>query len=327
MKAAWFEKFGSASQVLITGEFPTPKPGPGEVLVQVASSAVNPSDVKKRAGSIPSLLDDGAVIPHSDGAGVVQAVGDGIDKNRVGQRVWLYQAQYGRRLGTAAEYIAIDSCRAPLLPDSTSFDIGACMGIPAMTAHRCVFADGLVEDQLILVTGGAGRVGYYAIQWAKRSGARVIATASSDEDIAVCSQLGADAVINHRSDSFSDELMSTLDGQLLDRVIEVEFGANLEKILPALGTGATIATYASMQVPNPQLPFFQMMYKDLTIRMVLVYAMPESAKSQAANDISEWLEKERFAHRPITAIGLSDIVKAHETIEAATVKGCVVVHP
>jgi len=166
MHAAWFESFGSAEDVLQLGDLETPTAGTGEVLVRVQTSGVNPSDVKKRAGSFPSLLDGGLVIPNSDGAGVIEAVGEGVDSSRVGERVWLYQAQFARRFGTAAEYVAIDSSRAPKLPDSVSFEVGACLGIPVMTAHRAVFADGDVAGQTVLVTGGAGRVGYYAIQWA-----------------------------------------------------------------------------------------------------------------------------------------------------------------
>jgi NADPH:quinone reductase-like Zn-dependent oxidoreductase len=198
MKAAWFEEFGSAADVLILGEQPEPEPGRGEVLVRLATTGVNPSDVKKRAGAFPDLLDDGLVIPHSDGAGVIEAVGTGVDASRVGERVFVYQAQYGRRLGSAAHYVALDERRAPRLPDNASFEVGACVGIPVLTAHRCVFADGPVEGQTVLVTGGAGRVGYYAIQWARWGGARVIATASNAQDEALCRAMGAQDVVNHR---------------------------------------------------------------------------------------------------------------------------------
>ena len=158
---------------------PTPVAGPGEVLVRLRTSGVNPSDVKKRAGSFPNLLDDGYVIPNSDGAGVIEAVGEGVDARRVGEKVWVYQAQFGRRFGTAAQYVALDSSRAVTLPIEAGFDVGACAGIPIMTAHRCVHADGAIAGQTVLVTGGAGRVGYYAIQWARMAGAKVIASASN----------------------------------------------------------------------------------------------------------------------------------------------------
>ena len=230
MKACWFEAFGAAQDVLQQGDWPTPEPGPGEVLVQLHTTGVNPSDVKKRAGAFPDLLEAGPVIPHSDGAGVITAVGEGVSPSRVGERVFVYQAQYGRQLGTAAEYVALDSVRAPTLPDNASFEVGACIGIPIMTAHRCVFADGPVADQLILVTGGAGRVGHYAIQWAHRAGARVIATASNEQDAAACREAGAEAVVNHREPEWGQAVLDLTGGQKIDRVIDVEFGANLPEL-------------------------------------------------------------------------------------------------
>ena len=198
MKAIWFERFGAADQVLSIGDWPTPEPGPGEVLVALRATGINPSDVKKRAGAFPDLLDEGPVIPHSDGAGIITAVGSGVPASRIGERVFVYQAQYERSHGTAAQWVAIDSTRAPSLPDGTSFEVGACLGIPVLTAHRCVFADGQVKDQWILVTGGAGRVGHYAIQWAHHAGARVIATASNEADAASCRSAGAHDVGKHR---------------------------------------------------------------------------------------------------------------------------------
>jgi NADPH2:quinone reductase len=154
MQAAWFDSFGEASDVLKIGEMEKPKPNAGEVLVRLVTSGVNPSDVKKRAGAFPHLLNDGLVIPHSDGAGIIDDVGDGVPTHRIGERVWLYQTQYGRRFGTAAEYVTVDSNRAAKLPDITSFEIGACLGIPVMTAHRCVFSDGSVDGKTVLVQGG-----------------------------------------------------------------------------------------------------------------------------------------------------------------------------
>ena len=200
MRAAWFESFGSAAEVLQIGELETPTAKSGEVLVRMHTSGVNPSDVKKRAGSFPNLLDAGPVVPNSDGAGVIEAVGDGVDASRVGERVWIYQAQFARRYGTAAQYVAIDSCRAVTLSDNTTFETGACLGIPVMTAHRAIFADGDVAGQTILITGGAGRVGFYAVQWASLAGATVIATASNADDTAVCKAAGAHHVVNHRDE-------------------------------------------------------------------------------------------------------------------------------
>ena len=325
MRACWFEAFGAAQNVLQQGDWPTPEPGPAEVLVQLQTTGVNPSDVKKRAGAFPDLLEAGPVIPHSDGAGVISAVGEGVSPARVGERVFVYQAQYGRQLGTAAEYVALDSVRAPTLPENASFEVGACIGIPIMTAHRCVFADGPVADQLILVTGGAGRVGHYAIQWAHRAGAHVIATASNEEDAAACRQAGAEAVVNHRESDWGKAVLDLTGGQKIDRVIDVEFGANLPELLHCVRIGATIATYSSTVVPEPALPFRTMMFMDLTVRMVIVYAMPEEAKALAVTDTQVALAENGLQHRFAETLPFDQMARAHEIIEEGSVRGCVVV--
>lgn len=325
MKAAWFEKFGEAKETIIIGEQPKPTPNAGEVLVKLKTTAVNPSDVKKRMGSFPNLLDNGLVIPHSDGAGVIEAVGEGIDSNRIGERVWVYQAQYGRLLGSAAQYVAVDAIRAAKLPDNTSFAVGACLGIPAMTAHRCVFADGAVAGKTILITGGAGRVGYYAIQWAKNAGARVITTASNAEDEQTCKDIGADLVINHRNENWGQEIVTANGGNKVDRVVDVEFGANLPQVLECINMNSVIATYSSTQVKEPKLPFIQMMFMDLTLRMVIVYAIPEEAKQQAISDIYSALSANKLIHRIAHTLPFEQMAKSHELIEQGGFRGCVVV--
>jgi NADPH:quinone reductase-like Zn-dependent oxidoreductase len=325
MQAAWFEAFGPAREVLHVGEQPRPEPQAGEVLVRLRTSAVNPSDVKKRAGSSPTLLDDGLVIPNSDGAGVIEAVGSGVAAARIGERVWIYQAQHGRRFGTAAQYVAIDAARAAPLPETAGFEVGACLGIPAMTAHRCVFADGPVDEQTILVTGGAGRVGWYAIQWAKAAGARVIATASKAADGDACRQAGAEAVVNHREPGWGERVKAANGGAAIDRVVEVEFGGNLPEVLACLRTGGTIATYASAQVTEPKLPFYRMMYLDLTVRAVLVYVMPEAAKQAAIADIHRALVGGSLRHRIARRLPLARIAEAHELVERGGLNGCVIV--
>lgn len=324
MRAAWFESFGSAKDVLQLGDIEAPTAGPGEVLVRIHTSGVNPSDVKKRAGSFPGLLDDGFVIPNSDGAGVIEAVGEGVDSSRIGERVWLYQAQFARRFGTAAEYLAIDASRAPKLPDNVSFEVGACLGIPVMTAHRAVFADGDVSGQTVLVTGGAGRVGYYAIQWASQAGATVIATASNAEDKAACLAAGAHHVVNHRGDDVVAEILAVSGGELIDRVVDVEFGTNLPVTVEVIAVGGVIATYSSTQIPEPKIPFFKMMYKDLTIRAIIVYAMPESAKIQAIDDINAALLNDSLQHRIAEIMPLAEIARSNEVVEQGSIRGAVV---
>jgi NADPH2:quinone reductase len=193
-----------------------------------------------------------------------------------------------------------------------------------MTAHRCVFTDGAVDGKTILVTGGAGRVGYYAIQWAKQAGARVIATASNDADKASCESVGADCVVNHREGNWGDNVLTFTKGEKVDRVIDVEFGANLPEVLKVIRPSGTIATYSSTQVPQPQLPFVQMMFLDLTIRMVIVYAVPEAAKQAAIADINDKLEKGELQHRIAHVLDLNQVAKAHELIEQGGFGGCVV---
>ena len=325
MKAAWFESFGAPKDTLIIGEQPTPLAGLGEVMVRIKTTGVNPSDVKKRAGSFPNLLDAGLVIPHSDGAGIIEAVGEGGDSSRIGERVWIYQAQFGRRFGSAAEYVAIDASRAVPLPEPVSFEVGACLGIPVMTAHRAVFADGDVKGKTVLVTGGAGRVGYYAIQWASMAGATVIATASNDADRAACLEVGAHHVVNHRDKNWHQAVLDANGGEPVERVIDVEFGANLPEVLQSIATNGVIATYSSTVVKEPVLPFFQMMYKDLTVRCIIVYAMPEKAKAAAIEDITDALVQGKLQHRVAEILPFDQIVRSHEVVEEATVRGCVVV--
>ncbi len=325
MKAAWYESFGPASEVLIIGEQARPEPGEGEVLVSLASSGVNPSDVKKRMGSSPGLLDDGPVIPHSDGAGVIEAVGGGVPGSRIGERVWVYQAQHDRRFGTAQDYVVLQNHRAVTLPDNTSFEVGACIGIPVMTAHRCVFADGPVAGHTLVVTGGAGRVGHYAVQWAAQAGARVIATASNGEDAESCRHAGAFATVNHRDDDWAAQVVAANNGKPVDRVIDVEFGSNLPAVLDMIKTSGTIVSYGSTVVSEPKLPFYRMMFLDLLVRLVIVYSMPESAKQAAIQDINEALRDGRLQHRLAHVLALDEIVKAHELIENGGFRGCVVI--
>ena len=324
MRAVCFEAFGAAGDVLREVELPRPEPEPGEVLVRLQTTGVNPSDVKKRAGAFPDLLADGPVIPHSDGAGFIEAVGEGVPASRVGQRVFVYQAQHGRGAGTGAQYVSIASHRAPDLPDSASFEVGACIGIPIMTAHRCVTADGDVRGAWILVTGGAGRVGYYAIQWARRFGARVAATAGNPADRELCLAAGAEYVFDHHQPGWGAALRSQC-GQPMDRVIDVEFGANLPEVIDCIATGGVIATYASTRVPEPAIPFRTLMFMDLTIRMVIVYDMPEDAKMHAIEDTQEALAGGQLAHRVAEVLPFSAMARAHELVEAGRTGGCIVV--
>ncbi len=325
MKAVWFEEPGIAGEILKVGERPRKDPGEGEVLVRLYASAVNPSDVKKRAGAQPPGFEEGYVIPHSDGAGVIESVGPGISVDRIGQRVWVYQAQFGRNCGTAAQYVSLPAALAAALPENTGFDVGACMGIPAMTAHRCVFGAGDPSGKTVLVTGASGRVGFYVAQWAKLAGARVIGTAGSDERCAVAAQTGADEILNYRSEDLVKRIEDITGGAGVDHIVDVEFGINAAVSAAVLKNCGTISTYSSSLAPQPVIPFYQMMFKNITLNMVLVYNMPDEAKQRAVDDIYEALENNRLKHRIAETWSLEQTAKAHESIEAGGRDGCVVV--
>lgn len=325
MQAIWYEQQGPADQVLKLGEQPMPVVGDGDVLVRLQWSAVNPSDIKKRNGAQAVEFPAGFIIPHSDGAGVIEEVGSAVSKNRIGERVWIYQAQFGRHMGTAAEYVAVPSITAPTLPDNTELEIGACLGIPLMTAHRAVFMHGDVSGLNILVTGASGRVGYYAAQLAKLAGARVIATAGSDPRCEVARQTGADEVLNYKTDDLVSRITELTDGQGVDRIVEVEFGMNLETSVAVLKNGGIISSYSSSLATEPALPFYPLMFKNISINLVLVYSMPENAKQQAILDINRALAKEQLRHRIAQPWSLADTIKAHAAVEQGGKDGCVVI--
>jgi NADPH:quinone reductase len=327
MKAAWYERKGPAREVLQIGERPTPQPGAGEVRVRVHRSAVNPSDTKNRGGARGNVaMPFPYIVPHQDGAGVVDAVGAGVDAARVGERVWVYEATLGRFQGTAAQWTVVPAHKAVPLPAGADFDAGACMGIPAMTAHRCVMADGPVAGRTVLVQGGAGAVGWYAVQIARLEGARVIATVSRDEQARRALEAGAHEVVNYRNEDVAARVAEIVGSQsAVDRVIEVAFGANLATDIAMLRAGGVIATYASDAVPEPAVPFWQLLAKDLSARFVLVYAMSREAHDAAAVWITDALANGRLKHQIHRTFALEDIVAAHEATESMSKVGKVLV--
>lgn len=319
MKAAWYDRKGPAADVLELGELEPPALAAGEVLVRIHASGINPSDTKGRGGARGNTaMPFPRIIPHQDGAGVVEAVGDGVDPSRVGQRVWAYEAQLGRPFGTAAEYVAVPAEKAVELPDTTSFAEGAALGVPAMTAHRCVFADGPVEGKTVLVTGGAGAVGFYAIQFARQGGARVIATVSNDEQAQVASRAGAHHVVNRNAPDLVERIAAFAGGsgrRSVDRIVEVAFGANLATSLQLLKPNGVIAAYSSDGEPEPALPFWPLVMLDATVRFVLVYAMTRQAHEEAAAAITAALRDGRLQHNIGRRLPLERIAEAHELVE------------
>lgn len=327
MKAAYYETKGPAREVLRVGERPLPEPAPGEVRVRVHVSAVNPSDTKARAGLRVKQMPFPVVVPHQDGAGIIDAVGAGVDAARLGERVWIYEANLNRPFGTAAQFTCVPGHKAVVLPDGVDFTTGACLGIPVMTAHRCVFADGRLEGRNVLVHGGAGAVGYYAIQLAKLGGAaRVIATVSRAEQADRAREAGADASINYRSEDVAARVQAICTAPApIDRVIDVAFGANLAVNLAVLKPSGVIATYASDAEPEPKIPFWPLLFKDVTVRFVLVYAMPAQAHDDAARFITDALQRGLLKHQIHRVFGLDEIAAAHEATEAMANIGKVLV--
>jgi NADPH2:quinone reductase len=321
MKAALYRSSGKAADVLRVEEVPRPEPGPGEVLVRVYASGINPTDYKARSGAVPRPIDD-FQIPHQDGAGVIEAVGPGVDPGRVGQRAWLYLAAAGRRWGTAAEWTVVAERQAVPLPDGASFELGASLGVPAMTAHYCLFSDGSLDGRTVLVAGGAGAVGHFAIELAKRAGARVITTVSSPEKAAMAEEAGADLVVNYRSADAAEQV--TAFGPV-DRVIEVALGANLSLDLAAVRPHATIVTYAA-EAADPVLPVRACMTANVTLKFVLLYGATMTALGQGAADITAALAAGELTGLPSHTFPLDEIAAAHEAAESGAV-GKVIVIP
>jgi len=316
MQAAWYERNGDAAAVLTVGQMPRPAPGPGELRVRLATSAVNPSDVKSRAGTA-RLIAFPRQVPQSDGAGVVDAVGAGVDAARLGQRVWTWNAAWQRPMGTAAQWVVLPAAQAVPLPDDIDFAAGACLGIPVLTAHRAVFADGAPTGRTVLVSGGAGVVGHYAIQLAKWAGARVITTVSSEAKAAHARAAGADAVIDYRREDAAARVLELTGGAGVDRIVEVEFAANLALNLRVAKPGAVVASYGSV-TREPAVPFPQLMAANLVLRFVLVYTLPEAARQAALADTAAWLATGRARFAVAARYPLERIVEAHQTVEAGT---------
>jgi NADPH:quinone reductase len=329
MRAAWYEKKGGAPDVLSVGDMPTPEIRSGEVLVRVMASGINPSDTKGRGGARGNLaMPFPRIIPHQDGAGVIEAVGADVPQYRKGERVWLFEAQLGRPFGTAAEYIAIPSANAVPLADQLSFVEGACLGVPAMTAHRCVFADGPIEGKTVLITGGAGAVGFYAIQFAKQAGARVIATVSNEEQAQTARRAGADLAINWRTEDVVARVAQCAGSgneRSVDRIVEVAFGANLDLSLQMLKPNGVIAAYSSDAMPEPVLPFWSMVTLDATVRFVLVYVMSRTAHEKAIEYINAAATEGWLQHNVAASLPLESIAEAHQLVESGGLGGKVIV--
>ncbi len=315
MRAVWYEENGDAS-VLQFGEMADPEPGPGEVRVRVVTSGVNPSDWKRRQNAGPGTAFP-RVIPNQDGAGIIDQVGEGVPESRIGERVWLYQSQFGRPFGTAAEYTAQPSDRAVQMPANVDFALAAGLGVPALTAHRCVFADGPVTGKTVLVPGGAGAVGNMALQMARIGGAaNIISTISGDAKAEIARQAGAHHTVNYRTEDTAARILELTDGQGVDLIVEVDYSGNFAVSQRIIKRSGTITIYAAGDGPAPQ---FQFPVSNVNVRHVLVYDMPEEAKTAGVEDTNRWLASGELVGMDGPHFPLEDTAGAHEAVRAATV--------
>jgi len=323
LRAAYYERKGPAPKVIVLGELPDPQPGPGEVRVKLRFSGINPTDTKLRGGWDGNMeMPFPRVIPHQDGAGVVDAVGPGVPQSRLRERVWVYEAQRGRAFGTAAEYVVVPSENAVTLPEGASFETGACLGIAGMTAHRCLFQDGGIQGQTVLVAGGAGAVGHAAIQLAKWGGARVASTVSRPEQEKLAREAGADLVVNRKTEDAAARIKAFTRGLGLDRVVEVAFEANLELNRAVLKANGVISTYSSGPPESaPRIPFTAMMRQGISVHFILVYVMPREAHQLAARDLNAAIDTGCYRPHVAGLFKLDETAKAHEAQESGGTVG------
>ena len=324
MQAAFYTRQGPAGEVLTVGEQPTPQPGPGEVRVRLRTSGVNPSDYKTRRGGPgrPPLAWP-LVIPHSDGAGVIDAVGPGVPASRVGERVWLWNGQWNRPFGTAAQSIALPSALAVRMPERLGDAQAACLGIPAFTALQAVRQAQLAPGMNVLVAGGAGSVGHYAIQFAKRRGATVITTVSSEEKAAHARRAGADHVVFYRDEDVAARVQALTQGRGVDAVIEMDFTTNARLYPGCVRPGATVVVYG-MNATEATLPTFWFMRNRITVKFVFVYEMSEDDRAACLRELEPLLAEGSLQHTVGRTLPLAEIARAHDLVEQGQVLGNVV---
>ena len=315
MRAALYRRRGPARDVLAIETLPDPAPAAGEVRVRLAYSGVNPSDVKSRAGTVPRPMEHAYVVPHSDGAGVVDAVGAGVAAEEwLGRRVWVYHAQWGRALGTAAECVALPVEQAVPLPDGVSFEVGVSLGIPAMTAYHAVVASGAAPGSTVLVPGAAGAVGYYATQFARLAGARVIGVVSSDDKAAIARSAGADDIVNYRSEDLVARVQALTAGRGVDALIDVDAATHAPRYGELLAFGGRAVVYGSNQ-PVISMPFRPMMMAFATVTFFIVYRLPPEPVRSTLDGITARLRDGSLRHAATAVYALDDIAAAHEQVE------------
>jgi NADPH:quinone reductase len=323
MRAAYYESNGPAREVLRVADVETPQAGRGEVRVRLRTSGVNPSDVKSRAGLTRKIAFP-RVIPHSDGAGEIDAVGEGVSPARVGERVWVWNGQWRRPFGTAAEWIVLPSEQAVRLPANVTMEAGACLGIPAYTGYQGVLLARAKEGSTVLVAAGAGAVGHYAIQFAKKRKATVITTVSSPAKAEIARAAGADHVIDYKRENVGERVMAITAKRGVDAVIEMDLAANARLLPTVLAPNGVVAVYGS-GAAEASIPFQFLLQNSITLQFFLVYLMPAEMRQRATADITQMLEQGELIHNVAQTFDLGDIVAAHEAVESGKAMGNIVV--
>jgi NADPH2:quinone reductase len=320
LRAAAYEKNGPAREVLRVGDVETPEPGPGEVRIRLQTSGVNPSDVKSREGRTRKLAYP-RVIPHSDGAGDIDMVGEGVPASRIGERVWTWNAQWKRPFGTAAEFVVLPSRLAVKLPDQVSYEAGACLGIPAMTAYHAVEVAGRADT--VLVSGGAGGVGHYAVQFAKARGATVIATISSETKAKLALHAGADHTIDYKRENVAERVMALTGGKGVDAVIEMDLAANAGLYPGILHPRSTVVVYGTGSAETT-IPAQFLLVNAIALKFVYVYELTAQERDAAIGAITRMLESNSLINNVALSLPLAEIVAAHEAVEQGKALGNVV---
>jgi len=323
MHAITYTELGRARDVLKLEELAPGQPQPGEVGVALRYSGVNPSDTKSRAGR-PGMQRPAfdMIVPHSDGSGIVDAVGEGVDPSRIGEQVWIWNAQWQRPFGTAASHIVLPAHMAVPLPAGISLETGATLGIPGLTAAHAVFGGGDVSGQTVLIQGGAGRVGLLAVQLAKWGGANVIATCSA-RNMERVRAAGADTVLDYRAADLAEQILAANNGKPVPRVIEVELGKNIEVDAQVIAPNGTLAVYGSALDMTPRIPFLPLLFKAVTIDIILIYLLSQSTRDALIDKLHRALGAGALRSPVAQVFPLDEAAAAHEAIEAGGHHGAI----
>lgn len=318
MRAAWYEQRGPARDVLVVGEMPQPLPGEGEVRIRLAFSVINPGDVKKRSGWQGSPMPYPRVVPHSDGAGIIDAVGAGVPQARIGQAVWCFGAQSYRAFGTAAEAVVVPAALAVPLPDGAGsqpdlLEQAACLGIAGITGYRAVFAGGPVAGLDVLVWGAASGVGAVALQMAHRASARVFAVVRRADQLEVVRAMGAAEAWLADASALVDQIRQAAPAGV-HRIAEVDFAAHIDVDAAVIATGGAISAYYS-SADRPQIPYWKLAFADVSLRLLGSDDFPPAVKAEAARELTAALLEGRLRVGIAARLPLEDIALAHEQVE------------